>query len=209
MLDEHEFLSPYGIRSLSRYHEKHPFIYNIAGQEYRVEYQPAESDSGMFGGNSNWRGPIWMPVNALIIRALLNFYVYYGDDFRVECPTGSGKLKTLYEVAEDITGRLASIFLRDNEGQRPVFGGAKKNSRTTRTGRIVSSFTSIFTAITARDSGQAIRPAGQVRLQASCTCLPPSQRKTCSPVVDVRYMKEEKSGPALLLLKLHRIKRSC
>jgi len=126
MLDENEFLSPYGIRSLSRYHEKHPFIFHIEGQEYRVDYLPAESNTGMFGGNSNWRGPIWMPVNALIVRALLNFYVFYGDDFRIECPTGSGKLKTLYEVAEEITGRLANMFLRDRDGKRPVFAGAKK-----------------------------------------------------------------------------------
>jgi hypothetical protein len=126
MLDENEFLSAYGIRSLSRYHEKHPFIFHIEGQEYRVDYLPSESNTGMFGGNSNWRGPIWMPVNALIVRALLNFYVFYGDDFRVECPTGSGKLKTLYEVAEEITGRLAGMFLRDREGKRPVFAGAKK-----------------------------------------------------------------------------------
>ena len=90
MLDENEFLSPYGIRSLSRYHADHPFVFRVGGQEYRVRYLPAESDSGMFGGNSNWRGPIWMPVNALIIRALLQYYAYYGDDFTIECPTGSG-----------------------------------------------------------------------------------------------------------------------
>jgi hypothetical protein len=125
MLDENEFLSQYGIRSLSRYHEKHPFKFNIGSQEFRVDYLPAESNTGMFGGNSNWRGPIWMPVNALIVRALMNFYVYYGDDFRVECPTGSGKLKTLYEVAEDISGRLANMFLRDKDGKRAVYGGSR------------------------------------------------------------------------------------
>ena len=90
MLDENEFLSPYGIRSLSRYHLDHPFVFNVGGQEYKVDYLPAESNTGMFGGNSNWRGPIWMPVNGLIIRALLNLYSFYGDDFKVECPTGSG-----------------------------------------------------------------------------------------------------------------------
>jgi hypothetical protein len=126
MLDEKEFLSPFGLRSLSRYHAEHPFIFHTDGQQHRVDYLPAESNTGMFGGNSNWRGPIWVPVNALIIRALLNFYVYYGDDFKIECPTGSGKLKTLYEVAKDITGRLASMFLLDKDGHRPVFGGAKK-----------------------------------------------------------------------------------
>ena len=126
MLDEAEFLSPYGIRALSRVHAEHPFVFRVGDQEYGVGYLPAESDSGMFGGNSNWRGPIWMPVNALIIRALLHYYSYYGNDFKVECPTGSGRLKTLYQVAEDISGRLARIFLRNAEGRRPVYGGADK-----------------------------------------------------------------------------------
>ena len=108
MLDENEFLSPFGIRSLSRYHADHPYVVHAGGQEYRVSYLPAESDTGMFGGNSNWRGPIWMPVNALIIRALLQYYLYYGDDFTVECPTGSGRRMTLYQVAEEIARRLAN-----------------------------------------------------------------------------------------------------
>ena len=103
LLDENEFLSPYGIRALSRYHRDHPFVFQVAGQEYRVEYLPGDSDSGMFGGNSNWRGPIWMPVNALIVRGLLNLYGFYGDDFKVECPTGSGNRMTLFEVAKEIT----------------------------------------------------------------------------------------------------------
>jgi hypothetical protein len=126
MLDESEFLSPFGIRSLSRYHADHPYVIHAGGQEYRVSYLPAESDTGMFGGNSNWRGPIWMPVNALIIRALLNYYTYYGNAFTVECPTGSGRRMTLYQVAEEIARRLAAIFLRDGEGRRPVYGGARK-----------------------------------------------------------------------------------
>jgi hypothetical protein len=126
MLDESEFLSPYGIRSLSRYHADHPYVIYAAGQEYRVSYLPAESDTGMFGGNSNWRGPIWMPVNALIIRALLSYYLYYGKDFTVECPTGSGRRMNLAQVAEEIGRRLANIFLRDKDGRRPVFGGARK-----------------------------------------------------------------------------------
>jgi hypothetical protein len=126
MLDENEFLSPFGIRSLSRYHAEHPYVFHTGGQEYRVSYLPAESDTGMFGGNSNWRGPIWMPVNGLIIRALLQYYTYYGDDFTVECPTGSGRQLTLYQVAEELAGRLAKIFLRDENGRRPVYGGTEQ-----------------------------------------------------------------------------------
>ena len=126
MLDENEFLSPHGIRSLSRHHAMHPYVFRVGDQEFKVPYLPAESDSGMFGGNSNWRGPIWMPVNGLIIRALLQYYAYYGNDFTIECPTGSGTRKTLYEVAEDLTGRLAGIFLTGPDGRRPVYGGARK-----------------------------------------------------------------------------------
>jgi hypothetical protein len=126
MLDEREFLGAYGIRALSRYHLDHPYVFRVGPDEYRVSYLPAESDNGMFGGNSNWRGPIWMPVNALIIRALLQYYSYYGDRFTVECPTGSGRQMTLYQVAEEITNRLSSIFLRTSEGRRPVYGGSTK-----------------------------------------------------------------------------------
>jgi hypothetical protein len=126
MLDENEFLSPYGIRAISRYHAEYPYRFNVNGQEYRVNYLPAESDTGMFGGNSNWRGPIWMPVNALLIRALMSFYLFYGDNFKIECPTGSGKLMNLFEVAREIANRLAGIFLRDKSGRRPVYGGTEK-----------------------------------------------------------------------------------
>ena len=126
MLDEEEFLSPYGIRSLSRYHASHPYEFHMADKTYGVSYLPAESDSGMFGGNSNWRGPIWMPVNALIWRALLQYYTYYGNAFTVECPTGSGRRMNLYQVAEEITRRLAAIFLKDAQGHRPVYGGTQK-----------------------------------------------------------------------------------
>jgi hypothetical protein len=126
MLDENEFLSEFGIRSLSRFHADHPYVMKVGGQEFRVSYLPAESDTGMFGGNSNWRGPIWMPVNGLIIRALLQYYVYYGNDFTVECPTGSGRQMNLYQVAEEISRRLTNIFLKGKNGQRPVYGGARK-----------------------------------------------------------------------------------
>jgi hypothetical protein len=123
MLDEREFFSPYGIRSLSQAHRDHPYVFRTANEEHRVSYLPAESDSGMFGGNSNWRGPIWMPVNGLIVRALLQYYAYYGNAFTVECPTGSGRQMTLYQVAEELSRRLSNIFLKDADGHRAVYGG--------------------------------------------------------------------------------------
>ena len=126
LLDENEFLGPHGIRSLSRHHLEHPFVFQVEGHEYRVQYLPAESNTGMFGGNSNWRGPVWMPVNALIVRALVNLYAFYGDEFTVECPTGSGHRMTLFEVAQEIVRRLTSTFLRDADGRRPVYGGTAR-----------------------------------------------------------------------------------
>jgi hypothetical protein len=126
MLDEDEFLSSYGIRSVSRQYGDHPYTLAMGDQTFSVAYLPAESDTGMFGGNSNWRGPIWMPVNALIIRALLQYYTYYGDDFTIECPTGSGRQMTLYQVAEELGRRLGSIFRLDGAGRRPVFGGTPR-----------------------------------------------------------------------------------
>lgn len=126
MLDEKEFLSPFGIRALSRYHAEHPYIFHLGGEEHELSYLPAESDTSMFGGNSNWRGPIWMPVNALIIRALMQYYMYYGNGFIVECPTGSGHQMTLYQVAEELGRRLAGIFLLGKDGRRPVYGGTEK-----------------------------------------------------------------------------------
>jgi hypothetical protein len=126
MLDEDRFFSAYSIRSLSRWHLEHPYTFDVHGEKYTVQYLPAESNTGLFGGNSNWRGPVWFPVNALIIRALLVYYSYYGDDFKVECPTGSGQMKTLYEVAREIGLRLGRIFERDEAGKRPVFGGVEK-----------------------------------------------------------------------------------
>jgi hypothetical protein len=123
MLDEEEFLGPHGIRAVSRWHAYHPYVLNIDGQEHRVGYLPAESDTGMFGGNSNWRGPVWFPINIMLVRALLNLYGYFGDYFTVECPTGSGRQCTLYEVAQEISSRLTSTFLRDADGRRPVHGG--------------------------------------------------------------------------------------
>ncbi|MFL9900397.1 glucosidase, partial [Paraburkholderia fungorum] len=126
LLDENEFLGPHGIRSLSRYHLDHPFVMNVDGQEYKVQYLPAESNTGMFGGNSNWRGPVWMPVNLLIVRALVNFYTFFGDEFKVQCPTGSGQHMTLFEVAQELVRRLTATFLRDADGRRPVHGGTAR-----------------------------------------------------------------------------------
>ena len=126
LFDEKEFLGPYGIRSLSRYHLDHPFTFWVGHQEYKVQYLPAESNTGMFGGNSNWRGPVWMPVNVLIVRALLNLYTFYGDEFKVECPTGSGTYLTLFEAAQELTRRLTSAFLRNDKGERAIYGGTKK-----------------------------------------------------------------------------------
>jgi len=126
MLDESEFLGPHGIRALSRFHLDHPFVFRHHGQEHKVDYLPAESNTGMFGGNSNWRGPVWMPVNFLLLRALLQYYAYYGDAFRIECPTGSGRVMTLFEVARELSDRLAGTFLRDEKGERPVYGGSRK-----------------------------------------------------------------------------------
>ena len=126
MLDEDRFLSPYGIRSLSRWHHFHPYEFDVHGQTYKVEYEPAESTSGMFGGNSNWRGPVWFPVNMLFLRALLQHYQYYGDAFTIECPTGSGREMTLFDVAEELARRLVSTFLRGDDGTRPVYGGTER-----------------------------------------------------------------------------------
>jgi len=121
MLDENEFFSPYGIRALSRYHAENPYVLELGGTEHRVDYEPGESRTNLFGGNSNWRGPIWFPVNFLLVEALQRFHHYFGDDFKVECPTGSGNYLTLWEVAAEISRRLSSVFLSDDEGRRPVF----------------------------------------------------------------------------------------
>ena len=122
MLDENEFLSPYGIRSLSRYHAEHPYIFNAGGQEYRVGYVPGDSDSGMFGGNSNWRGPIWMPMQLILTLALVNQYAHLGNSFKVECPVGSGRQLNLLEVSQELARRLSRVFLRNKEGRRPTHG---------------------------------------------------------------------------------------
>jgi hypothetical protein len=123
MLDPAEFLSEHGVRAVSRHHEAHPFHVHLDGNDYAVEYEPAESRSGLFGGNSNWRGPVWMPMNYLLVEALQKFHYYYGDDFTVECPTGSGRHLTLDQVADELSQRLISLFTRGADGRRPAFGG--------------------------------------------------------------------------------------
>ncbi|MEP6704112.1 MAG: glucosidase, partial [Acidobacteriota bacterium] len=129
MLDEDEFLSPYGIRGVSKYHKDNPYVLKVDGEEHRVDYEPAESSSGLFGGNSNWRGPVWFPVNYLLIESLQKFHHYYGDDLKVECPTGSGNMMNLWEVGEELSRRLSRIFLKGEEGYRPVFGNCEKQQR--------------------------------------------------------------------------------
>jgi hypothetical protein len=126
LLDETEFLSPYGVRSLSRRHRDQPYVFSCNGQSLSVTYEPGESATGMFGGNSNWRGPVWMPINFLLYTALVRLYAYYGEDFKVECPTGSGQLMTLMEVAKELGERLSRTFLPDASGRRPVNGAAHK-----------------------------------------------------------------------------------
>ncbi len=123
MLDESEFLSDYGIRSVSKYHQAHPYSFYVNGQAHTISYQPAESESGLFGGNSNWRGPIWFPINYLIVESLQKFHYYYGDELKVECPTGSGQMMTLGQVATELSKRLMGLFLRNVEGQRPIYAG--------------------------------------------------------------------------------------
>jgi hypothetical protein len=122
MLDPQEFLSEYGVRGLSRYHLDHPFDLRVGDTTYEVRYEPGESSTGLFGGNSNWRGPIWFPINFLLIEALRRFHHYYGDDFLVECPTGSGRLCTLEQIADELSTRLKRIFLRGPDQRRAVFG---------------------------------------------------------------------------------------
>ena len=195
MLDENEFLSEFGIRSLSRYHADHPYVFHAGGQEYRVAYLPAESDTGMFGGNSNWRGPIWMPVNGLIIRALLQYYAYYGNDFTVECPTGSGRQMNLYQVAEEIARRLANIFLKDKDGRRPVYGGTREVPGRSALARSACCSTSTSTATTAPASAPAIRPAGRASSPGRCTC---SRPLTAEQVLQVGKMRPTRKQPRSL-----------
>ena len=165
MLDESEFYGAHGIRALSRIHREHPFVFQVGGQEFRVSYLPGDSDSGMFGGNSNWRGPVWMPVNFLLYLALLRLAAYYGDSFTVECPTGSGKQLTLFEVAHDL-GRAADWDVRPRSGRAAAgIWRYREVSDAIRIGAITSCSTSTSTATTARASAPATRPGGRAALR--------------------------------------------
>ena len=169
MLDETEFLSDYGVRALSRYHREHPYTLEWNGQRFSVEYQPGESTSGLFGGNSNWRGPIWMPVNYLIIESLQKFHHYYGDDFKVECPTGSGRYHTIDEVASELATRLTRIFLREDDGERPVFGRQSPTAGRPALSRPCAVSRGTFTATPAAASARRTRPAGPGSWPSCCS----------------------------------------
>jgi hypothetical protein len=158
-MDEQEFLSPYGIRAVSRYHQDHPLVLDLDGQEHRLDYERGESTTNLFGGNSNWRGPIRMPVNFVILLALREYHKYFGDTLKVACPTGSGELKTLDEVADEVARRLANLFLRDGEGKRAVFGSCWLFSNDP-DWRDLIPFTSISTVIRAGAAVQATKLAG-------------------------------------------------
>ena len=155
-----EFLSPYGVRSLSRVYLDQPYVFESEGYRSEVKYTPAESDSDLFGGNSNWRGPVWMPVNFLMVESLDKFGSFYGDDFRVECPTGSGQMLTLNEVANELRRRLIRIFLRDAQGRRPVYNGYEKLQTDSCSSRTTSGSMNISTAIMAGALALRTRPAG-------------------------------------------------
>ncbi len=166
ILDENEFLSPYGIRSLSRIHEKKPFVFNANGQEHRVSYVPGDSDSGMFGGNSNWRGPVWFPMNYLIIEALERYDEFYGEDFKVECPTGSGVMMTLGQVAEELMRRQIRLFLPDEDGRRPCHGDDPRYADDPHWKDLIL-FYEYFTAKTATAWAPATKPAGRLSSRSS------------------------------------------
>jgi len=164
MLDETEFFSDYGIRALSRFHEEHPYEVYVNGHVNRVDYEPAESSTGLFGGNSNWRGPIWFPVNYLLIESLQKFHHYYGEDFKVPCPARTDKETDLWQVSSEISKRLGRIFLRGKDGRRPVAGGIGQFQNDP-TGATSCSSTNTSTATTVPASAQAIKPAGPVSSQ--------------------------------------------
>jgi hypothetical protein len=166
MLDESEFLSPYGIRSVSKYHERNPYSFHVNGTEYRVDYVPGESNTGLFGGNSNWRGPIWFPINYLLIEALERYHHFYGDGLMVECPTGSGHMMNLQQVADELRARLARIFLPDGNNHRPCHGTEERYAADPRWKDLVL-FYEYFHGDTGRGIG-ASHQTGWTALAARC-----------------------------------------
>ena len=190
MLDESEFLSPHGIRAISKYHQQHPFVLPFDHHDYRVDYEPAESSTAVFGGNSNWRGPVWFPVNYLLIESLQRFSHYHGDDFKVEFPTGSGQHVNLKEVAAGLSCRLSRIFLRNQETGRGRFGAERRNSRAIRIFVTMSGSTNISTGTTARGSGRAIRLVGRRWSPSFCS-------KAGSRAVDVAATLQ-RTGPVMV-----------
>ena len=179
MLDEREFLSPYGIRALSRVHKEHPYVLHVNGEEHRVDYEPAESSTGLFGGNSNWRGPIWFPVNFLLIESLQKFHHYFGDDFKVECPTGSGQMMTLWQVAAELSRRLSQHLPARRRWPAAGLRRVSIASSTIRTGAIWSCSTSTSTATTGRPSARAIRPDGRASSRSCCSRAASRRRRRC------------------------------
>ena len=166
MLDENEFLGPYGIRSVSRYHKDHPYVFHVNGEEHRVAYVPGESDTGLFGGNSNWRGPIWFPINYLLVEALERYHHFYGDTLKVECPTGSGQMMNLQQVASELSARLARIFLPDKNGRRPCHADEKRYAQDPHWKELVL-FYEYFHGDTGRGVG-ASHQTGWTALAARC-----------------------------------------
>jgi hypothetical protein len=196
MLDESEFLSDYGVRALSKHHDVNPYVFPVNGMELSVKYQPGESDSGLFGGNSNWRGPIWMPVNYLLIESLRKFHCYYGDDFRVECPTGSGNMLSIGEVADELTRRLSRLVLRDKtSGDRAVFGDVDRFQRDPHFRDYVP-FHEYFHGDTGRGVG-ASHQTGWTGLLATLLTPEPSTPETASNISNNKELtKHDHARPA-------------
>jgi hypothetical protein len=180
LLDEKEFLSPHGVRALSRVHREQPYSFRVGGREHRVEYDPGESTTGLFGGNSNWRGPIWFPVNYLLVEALQRYHHFYGNGLRVECPTGSGVWMNLAEVSHEIARRLASVFLPDGEGRRPCHGGEERFGNDPHWRDLV-----LFHEYFHGDSGRGLgasHQTGWTALAVRCLEDLAAQRRTAEPV---------------------------
>ena len=171
-LDEAEFLSDYGIRSLSKYHQNHPVRLHLAGRDFTLRYEPGELETDLFGGNSNWRGPIWFPTNFLLIESLQRFHHYYGNDFKVEYPTRSGQLRTLLEIADALSGRLTRLFLRNPAGVRPALGLHKQLQNDPHFRHHLLSSTNTSTATPAGASGPATKPAGPASSPSYCSPAP-------------------------------------